>query len=94
VCLNDEIFCVIPSSVTRGSILEPFCFMLCLQHFILAVPMNSGVLMADAYSNHGSVIMKTTAEMVQMNWIVTIRHVLRKNLHVLIIAVYQCHRCA
>jgi len=48
--------------------------------------------MVVAYSNHGSVIMKMTAGMVQMSWIVIIHHVPRKTSHVLTIVVYPCHR--
>jgi hypothetical protein len=64
----------------------------CLQHSILVVLTNSGVPMVDAYSDRGNVIMKMTAEMVQMSWIVIIHHVLRKTSHVPTIAVYPCHR--
>jgi len=63
-----------------------------LQHSILVVLTNSGVPMVVAYSDHGSVIMKMTAEMVQMSWIVVIHHVPRKTSHVLTIVVYPCHR--
>jgi hypothetical protein len=48
--------------------------------------------MVDAYSDHGNAIMKMTAEMVQMNWIVTIRHVLKKTSHVPTIGVYPYHK--
>jgi hypothetical protein len=48
--------------------------------------------MADAYSDHGNVIMKMTVEMVQMNWNVTIQHVLKKSSHARTIGVYPCHR--
>jgi len=82
--------CYVPP--TLKNILQPFLFALCLQHSILAVPMSSDVPMVDAYSDRGSVIMKMTAEMVQMNWIVTIHHVLRKSSHVPTIAVYPCHK--
>jgi hypothetical protein len=48
--------------------------------------------MVDAYSVHGNVIMKMTAEMVQMNWTVTILHALKKSSHAPTIGVYPCHR--
>jgi len=54
--------------------------------------MNSGVPMVGAYSDHGSAIMKMTAETVQMSWIVIIHHAPRKTSHVLTIVVYPCHR--
>jgi len=63
-------------------------------HSILVVLTNSGVPMVGAYSDHGSAIMKMTAETVQMSWIVIIHHAPRKTSHVLTIVVYPCHRSA
>jgi len=68
------------------------CLLCYLQHSILVVLTNSGVPMVDAYSDHGSAIMKMTVEMVQMSWIVIIHRAPRKISHVLTIVVYPCHR--
>ena len=54
--------------------------------------MNLDVLMDDAYSSPGSVIMKMTVETAQMKWTATTHHVLLENSHALIIGVSLWHR--
>lgn len=51
--------------------------------------MNSAATMADAYSNRGNVIMRTTAKMVPMRWTANIPHVRMVNLRVPITDVFR-----